>query len=247
MDNFLKTKESFPFSAAVLKWIALVTMFIDHIGASYMAYYFRLNGRTRELNFLYNVLRDIGRIAFPIFIFLLVQGVEKSKNRGKYLLRMLVFAAVSELPFDLALKQTLWDPSHQNIFFTLSIGLSICLCMKYMEEELMKLPAVSALYLPMLNAGLVVSGCLVAWLLKTDYSWMGVLAICTAYILRRNPLIATLLSCFVLMFSSKREIYAFGALIPVSLYNGKRGRQAKYFFYAFYPLHFLFLYLLTRL
>ena len=247
-----------PFSGAVLKWIAIVTMLIDHIGAAIFLFYFRRYPKTPALGTLYDILRDVGRVAFPIFVFLLVEGFLHSKNSLKYLLRLAVFALVSEIPFDLAFHDKLFYWEKQNVFFTLFLGLAAVQGMSNLEKTVWKLctapegekpdmsPAVGRIYLAFSNAGLVLLAFVLAELMNTDYHGLGVLAICIMYFFRHKPLVGAGLCSLVLLASSLRELYSLAALIPISLYNGKRGRQAKYFFYAFYPVHLLILYLLRR-
>ena len=80
-------------------------------------------------------------------------------------------------------------------------------------------------------------------ILHTDYSGMGVLAIAVMYLLRGHRVSAMLAGCVVLVFLSLTELPAFFAVIPIALYNGRRGLKMKYFFYAFYPVHLTLLYL----
>lgn len=105
-----------------LKWIALVTMFIDHTGAAVVE---RLLSETSPawLTALYFALRIIGRLAFPIYCFLLAEGFAHTHSRPKYLARLAVFALVAEVPFDLATQGLVYYPGYQNVFFTLALGL----------------------------------------------------------------------------------------------------------------------------
>ena len=104
-------------SASVLKWIAVVTMLIDHFAA---AVYWQLDGKEYEI---YRILRYIGRIAFPIYCFLLVEGFFYTHNVKKYIGRCLVFALLSEIPFNMAIFGKVWYPQGQNVYFTLTLGL----------------------------------------------------------------------------------------------------------------------------
>ena len=238
-----------PFPASVLKWIALFTMLIDHIGASTLK--FLLHG-TKEgtLFHVYDVFRDIGRIAFPIYIFMLVEGMQHTHSKKRYLLRMGLFALISEVPFDLAFFRIPFHWHAQNVFFTLFIGLAVICAMDSFEKELASFrkghgkdlsPLAFRFYRFFLYAALITLGCCLAVLLYTDYNCVGVLAICAVYLLRRYPVPAAALCCLTLLLSSGREFFSLGSLIPISLYNGKRGRQPKYFFYAFYPVHLFLL------
>ena len=242
-------KPTNPFPASVLKWIALITMLIDHIGASTLV--FLLHGsKEGTLWNIYNIHRDIGRIAFPIYILMLVEGMQHTKSRKKYLLRLGIFALLSEIPFDLAFSRRPFLWHSQNVFFTLFIGAAVILAMESFEHELALFragagkemaPFTFLLYRCILYTLLIALGCCVAAFLYTDYTFIGILAICAVWLLRRYPVPAAALCCLILTLSSPREFFALGCLIPVSLYNGKRGRQPKYFFYAFYPVHLFLL------
>ncbi len=241
---------SAPYPASVLKWIALITMLIDHLGASTLAYLLQKNGKTQPVVNVYEIFRDIGRIAFPLYIFLLVEGMQHTRSKAKYLLRLGLFSLISEIPFDLAFYRKAFEWHSQNVFFTLFIGLAVVWAMDSFEKELAVFrknagkdmsPVIFGIYRFFLYTALLFLGCVIAELLCTDYRSVGVLAICATYLLRRFPVPAAALCCLTLLLSSLREFYAFGALIPISLYNGKRGRQPKYFFYAFYPVHLLLL------
>ncbi len=242
-----------PFSAAVLKWIALITMIADHVGASFLKYYFISYGKTPVLKVTYEVLRDVGRIAFPIYIFLLIEGYTHTRNVYRYILRMGLFALISEIPFNLAFYDHALFMDKQNVFFTLFIGLLVVHAMDRIAmqggiESARGGPAnekhLPRSYFVLSDIGLMMAGAMLAFVMYTDYNAIGVLAICAVYLLRKRPVIAGLVCCLILMGSSVREAFSFIAVIPISLYNGSRGRQLKYLFYLAYPVHLLILYLI---
>lgn len=129
-------------TGSTLKIIAMITMLIDHIGATIVLQLVQRNSdnfdafgnvRMTGMVILYYVLRGIGRLAFPIFIFLLLEGFQYTHNRFLYIGRLLLFAIISEIPFDLAvnlstnsiLKGHVLEFTSQNVFFTLAIGMIV--------------------------------------------------------------------------------------------------------------------------
>ncbi len=242
-----------PFSAAVLKWIALITMITDHIGASFLKFYFIAHGKAQPFKTVYEVLRDVGRIAFPIYIFLLIEGYIHTRNVTKYLLRLGIFSLLSEIPFDLAFYDRVFYPDKQNVFLTLFIGLFTVHAMDSIAAQggvesarggPGKKKHLSTAYFVFADTGLILCAAGVAYFLKTDYNAIGVFAICAMYLTRKYPVLSSVLCCVILLASSEREVYALAAVIPVTLYNGCRGKQPKYFFYAIYPLHLFLLWLI---
>ena len=112
-------------SGSVLKLIAVITMLIDHTGYVFYAFpAFRepLFTALGETVTIYFILRKIGRLAFPIYCFLIGEGLIHTRNPIKYLLRLLIFAILSEIPFNLMVSGQLLCPEHQNVFFTLLLG-----------------------------------------------------------------------------------------------------------------------------
>ena len=228
-------------SGAALKWIAVITMFIDHVAASFLLYYYRANDLFATHYDVYPLCRYIGRIAFPIYIFLLIEGLQKTRNVRKYLFRLFLFALISEIPFDLAFEHCLWNPDYQNVFFTLFLGLLALCFIRKAEPYSPKCPHLVAIF----QLCMLIAAMLIANLLKTDYSYAGVLAIVVMYYLRSNRTLQVIGGCTILFFlSSTSEIFALLALIPIHLYNNTRGKQMKYFFYLFYPVHLVLLWLL---
>ena len=115
------------FSGAVLKYIAMLTMLIDHIGATGLIFLlFGANMSTR----LYFISRMIGRIAFPIYVFLLVEGFVHTKNIKKYIIRLALFAIISEVPYDLAFYNTVFEIYHQNVMWELLICIIMLCCIR---------------------------------------------------------------------------------------------------------------------
>ncbi len=223
-------------SGSTLKIIAIAAMFIDHVGAVVVLR--MLHDYNSEIYTLYNVLRGIGRIGFPIFCFLLVEGFQHTRNCKKYAVRLGIFALLSEIPFDLAFSGKLIDLSYQNVFFTLFIGLVVMIiCKKIYEVFHEKRLLVYILYVPA-----VLLGVLLAEFLQTDYAGIGVLCIMALYFFRGNKACQMVAGCTAFLW----ELPAPLAFIPVVFYNGKRGLRIKYFFYVFYPVHLFLLYLAAR-
>lgn len=219
-----------PFSGAVLKNVAIVTMAIDHTAAILLR---------NHPGKLYDVMRGIGRIAFPIFCFLLVEGFLHTRSRKKYALRLLVFALISEVPFDLALFGSPLDIGHQNVFFTLLLGLLMMWGWDVLNESIKK-----GAERTMFQLLCVVLFCLAAWMLHTDYDYRGILLIFVFFLLRYQRRNQVILGALATVWEWPWVLLAFPF---IALYNGKRGHQIRWFFYVFYPSHLLLLFALSRI
>ncbi len=220
-------------SSFVLKLIAIITMLIDHIGAVLYP----------EIRWL----RLIGRIAFPIFAYLVAEGFYKTSDVKKYLKRLFIFALVSQVPFYLAFK----EPTHLNIFFTLLI--SLYAINKYDETK---------------NNIYVVLPGLVAELIGADYGFYGVLTVFIFYKyhydfknMAKNQILLNLIYSglnvigymiiggnigIIRILNLCLQSFSLISLILIWFYNGERGYNLKYFFYSFYPVHIFILYLIDK-
>ena len=235
MTETIRPSTRFGFSGTTLKYIACGTMLLDHIGASCIeSRYSYYTAAPSALVTLDLVLRLIGRLAFPIFCFLLVEGFLHTHSLRQYAGRMLAFALVSELPFDLAFFHTLIYRGHQNVYWTLFFGLCALGCLRHCGER--SAPGIfSALALAVL-----------AELLRTDYGAIGVLLIVVLYITRASRPLQCLSGAVAVCY----ELPAPLAFLPVSLYNGQRGRCSRaeqWAFYLFYPAHLALLAAVTNL
>ncbi|HCY06842.1 MAG TPA: conjugal transfer protein TraX [Erysipelotrichaceae bacterium] len=225
---------------STLKIIALITMLIDHIGAFLIEPYLLNNGvfpfafdisiipkEFKTLYIIYIITRLIGRIAFPIYCFLIVEGFLHTSNLKKYAFNLLLFAFISEIPFNLANSNKLLYFDMQNVFFTLFLGLT---CISLLDK-----------YKGFFNTVIILSiTSLPAYFLNVDYHHFGVLAIAVLYLFHKNKKHQILFG--VLTFAW--ELTAPLAFIPIYFYNGERGKQNKYLYYSLYPLHLLILYLI---
>lgn len=244
-------------SGSTLKIIALTTMILDHIGAVPLETYLLKNHIPMTLSltphhplvYVYFALRLIGRLGFPLYIFLLVEGFMHTQNEWKYLGRMAVFCVLSEIPFDLAVSLSKskilsgqWiEFGYQNVFFTLTIGLLVLILLRRIEQA--DLP----IWRKCIGNILVLFiGVMLAAVLHTDYSAFGVIAIVLMYWGRSNPVKGMFYSVTALMVSSVLEVTAYFACLLVRQYNGTRGIRLKYFFYIVYPVH-LFLLAMIRI
>lgn len=219
-------------SALTLKWIAVVTMLIDHTGMILAGY---------VPVALWRSMRIVGRLAFPIFCFLLVEGFFHTGNIKKYLMRLGIFAVISEIPFNLILSGRIFYPDYQNVFFTLFIGLLLL----YLYNKF--LSNVQPVYAMMT----VVSMLCLGYIIKCDYGAEGILVIFFFYWFRYRPVPRVVGVSLILAFMGSIEPFAILAFLPLAFYNGKKGGKEtdsggillfrKYFFYCFYPVHLLIL------
>ncbi len=249
-------------SGSTLKIIALVTMLIDHFGAIILGRMMDQRGIYEILNsadattvlkwmgeygglfLVYTILRFIGRVAFPIFIFLMVEGFARTRNKWKYLLRMLLFAVLSEIPFDLALRNQVLEFTYQNIFFTLAIGLLAMIICEYIEKHVWSKNTIGSKLLAVIfTAAVIVAAMVLAEVIASDYGWSGIACIMAIFLFRKNKVFQIVAGCIAFIW----EFTAPLAFIPIAFYNGKRGLKLKYFFYAFYPVHLLILYVISVL
>ena len=184
----------------------------------------------------------IGRIAFPLFAFLLVEGFLHTRSRCRYAMNLLLFAVLSEVPFDLALygKPFFWQ--HQNTLFTLFLALLMLILLETASAKLSSRYAQIGAKILILMAF-----ALAAWMLRTDYDALGVGAVAALYLLWGWGIMAPSMGCLILNLASFSNAGAFLSLLPIACYNGKRGLKLKYAFYLFYPLHLLALWGLARL
>ena len=245
----LSPRRSFSFSGTALKTIACITMLVDHIGASCIEAGIltpgldvgTLSQDTLSAYPLYRldmVLRFTGRLAFPLFCFLLVEGFIHTHDVKRYVQRLLLFGLLSEVPFDLAFFRTPFAPQHQNVYWTLALGVLAMAGLKRFEKE-NGLPGWQGL----VWAG----GCAVLALASnTDYHAIGVLIICTLYLTRADRKRQCLAGAVLFLF----ELTAPLAFVLVLFYNGQRGACSpllKKAFYWFYPVHLLVLAMITNL
>lgn len=234
-------RKSWQLNGGDLKLLAMVTMLIDHFGAAFLFFYMNIGDNRLKYHELYSVIRNIGRISFPIFIFLLVEGLYHTRNIQKYLLRLALFSLISEIPFDLAFRRQLFDWQSQNVFFTLLIGLAAIALMQYKNKFFKNIPFLNYL----VNILIAAAAMLLAKVLKTDYNWAGVLAILTAYWLRSSDLQMWFVCLVLFFFSSDLELYALFCIPFIAHYNGKKGHLPKWMPYLFYPIHLLILWGIT--
>lgn len=238
-------KPRFGLDSTALRLLAILFMVLDHLWAAVVP------GNLW--------MTCLGRLAFPIFAFQLCEGYRHTGDFRRYCLRLLVFALLSEIPFNLFYAGSLIFPFHQNVMFTLLLGLlAIRQADMLRQEEGIKKKSLRCLALLLIFAGGVV--------LFPDYGLMGVMTVLCFFVFRDHRL-------FQLAAMAVLNIFAFkGQTIPVSLgalafdfpiqgfallalpllwlYNGEKGRGGKglrLFWYIFYPLHMLALYFIQRI
>lgn len=234
-DKFLATWSNSGnlLNASHLKILACIFMLISHIGQTNYIY---LIGYP---DYAYPFM-IVGRIAFPIFCFFIVQGIILTSNVGKYLFRLFIFALISEIPFDLAFSGRI-NVYSQNVFFTLFLGGLCIYFLSLIDDSSYKKFLKLFLYLLVLSTFM-----LLANLLKTDYSYKGILAIFLMYISRNSRLLMSLSILLGFYFEAYLYGVVYFSIILILLYNGKKGTMNKWLFYLFYPGHLLILYILMN-
>lgn len=226
----------FGLSGAALKCLACCAMLCDHLF------------KTFEATLPYpDACRIVGRLAFPIFAFLIAEGAAHTRSFPRYLLRLAAFALLSELPFDLALYGKAWHFGHQNVFFTFLLALPVLWLLRLGIERDRRF----ALAVPP-ALGLA---CLAAEALHTDYNVSGVLCVFVFGLVRLLPerwrfLGGIGVALTALLNTNRMQPWAMLAILPILLYNGQRGRGGRwlqYGCYLFYPVHLAGLFLMRHL
>lgn len=275
-------------SVFVMKIIALASMVTDHLG-----YFLRSN--TLISGDVYDLMRSLGRIAFPIYCFLLVNGFEKTSDRRRYLSRLMLFAVLSQIPFTMAFSgpspaETFFELNFSfaplpylafvlcalvawlflvergisalwlvlflamgglqlrlgpcwvlgkdlNVFYTLSLGLAAIAALDGLLYQEVPMPKA-------LSRALFLIAVVMLLQPNADYGYMGLLLILAIYACRENryaQVAAIGLWCCLKYWVGQpmRLYFSFLSMLPVLLYNGKRGPSMKLAFYAVYPLHLL--------
>ena len=200
------------FSGAQLKYIAFLSMFIDHTNKALI--YPNLDGGA--LNRLSDFFDILGRIAFPIFIFLLVEGYFHTSTKWRYLVTLLVFGVISEVPF------------------TLALVLAMIWVIDVLKEKMASLPKALWYFVSFLIVAVL---CIVAMNASLDYEHHAVLIGYFCYIFHERWALG-IPFCYISMFKEPWALLGFGLTLT---YNGERGKQNKLVNYLFYPVHLLIL------
>lgn len=229
----------------VLKLMAMLFMLLDHMWATIIP-------GNQWMTF-------VGRMAFPIFAFQIAEGFFYTSDFKKYAKRLLIFAFISEIPFNLFYNSSIIYPFHQNVLFTLLLGLvAIRYLDRFIREKTAKNAVLAVLVLLAANTAAAIG--------FTDYGAMGVMTVVVFYLFKDRPYswLFQLISLFLLnvyffngmfipleifgkVYEFQTQGFAILSLIPIHLYNGKKGRGGnvlKYGMYIFYPLHLFILYLI---
>lgn len=247
-------------SGSTIKLIAIFTMLIDHTGSAILGRmlaqtgllslstptaYIQWISAHAPLYYSYTATRLIGRIAFPIFCFLLVEGFQKTHDVKKYAFRLALFALISEIPFDLAFQNEVLEFTYQNVYFTLFFGLLCMIVLHTIQEKITMSSTIATLLLHIVLGALdILAFCYLAEaIFHTDYGWRGIACIMILYLFRNKKPCMIVAGCISFCWESTAPL----AFIPIGFYNGKRGLKLKYVFYAFYPVHLFLLYLLAQL
>ena len=240
----LKSNFSLELTSFTLHISAMILMLCDHLWATIIP------GN--------NWLTCIGRIAYPIFAFMIVEGYFHTGDLKKYVRRLFLGAIISEIPFNLVMGSRLFYPIHQNVLFTFLIGILLI----YLNEKVKNTQKILRIILT--GIGTIALGFILGLISFTDYNYAGVFTVLTFYFFRGRKwwqMLGQALCLYYINFEILQglgyEIQIFGhhyffvqqgfailALIPIWLYHGKQGlynKQIKWFYYGFYPLHLLLL------
>lgn len=246
-----KKKKEIGFSHNVLVIIAMFTMLIDHVG-----YVLIKNGKLYGYNvalyenaislpsakpwlMLYSLCRMVGRVSFPIYALLIVEGFRKTSNLFKYFIRILLLAIVSEIPFDLMIFNNCFTRDClelQNVLFTYLVGLLMLVVVRALNS-------ISG-FLSVIPATFAIIAC---YFLKTDYWLEGILLIYVFYMLRFDLNVKCLIALVITFIMSIERYFGFGALsiLFIYFYDEQKGYLNLHrIHYIFYPLHMLVLYLM---
>ena len=216
----------------MLKIIAMVSMVFDHVGDMFFP----------DTDWM----RMVGRIAMPIFAFCITEGYIHTRNKNKYLMRMGVFALISEVPFDLAFDGKV-GLSHQNIMLSFFLAIIALMLFDLIRGSKDEIKGRNSVLLTILGVLAVIAMAVLAFLVKADYTMFAVASVFLFYAFKdTNHFVRPIPGVAFLALTRTVGYYCTTGLsiIPLLLYNGKKGKGLKWLFYIFYPGHLLLLYVL---
>lgn len=219
-------------NGAQLKYIAFISMLIDHANNALITPLLDGQGFLLHLSNLFSIL---GRIAFPIFVFFIVEGFFKTRSRKKYLATLLIFGVISEVPFDMFTSRVFFDPYWNNMMFTLALSLVTIWVVDILKARIKNRPL---WYL--VSIIIVAIFAFLAMQLSLDYDYHAVIVAYLFYVFYDKPIIGAGLGYLSII----KELYSILGFGMTLTYNGQRGKQYKWFNYFFYPVHILILGLL---
>ncbi len=233
-------------SCNVLKLIACILMFIDHIGSGIIHNYLKIRGMELSpstyttLQSAYEWCKGFGRLAFPIFAFFLVEGFQRTRNVKKYALRLGIFALISEIPFDYGMFGSFVYNEHQNVILSFFIALIMLIVIRYLEGNVLGL-SLPVKYLAI--ACTVIAFSDIAYLLNTDYTWKCMLLTAVLYFFRSTGPFRLVAGAASMCW----EKYAPASFLLLYFYDPEQKPRFKYAFYVFYPLHLIIIGIIARL
>ncbi len=222
-------------SIYVLKIIAVISLLSEHIGRL-VGFQSPATASMAEL-----ILRGIGSIALPLIIFIVVEEFSKTKNVDKYIRKLLIFALVSEIPYDLFFSNTIMDFRSQNLIFTLLISVVCIRVLDIIEEKYRG----KMFLINILNALTTLAFSFLAAFLFTEYSYMGVLLAVAFYLFKGSKGLILFSIFIVLGYINGDLVYGIIALVSMAFiwfYKGEKGKDTKYLFDIIYPIQLLILF-----
>ena len=219
-------------SGAWLKLIAIISMLIDHVNKALI--YPNLSSNDGALTVLSNLFDIIGRIAFPLFCFLLVEGYFKTHSRKKYLFNLLLFGVISEVPFDMFTTASFFNMNWNNVMFTLALVLITIWMIDSLKVKMQNLPKALWYFVSVI---ILLVMCIAAMYLSLDYEHHAILIGYFFYLFHDTPILSIPFG-YASMYTQPWALLGFGLTLT---YNGERGKQNKMLNYWFYPVHLLIL------
>lgn len=218
-------------NGAQLKYIAFLSMLIDHINKALIWPNLQGDGILSTISSVFDV---IGRIAFPLFSFFIVEGFFRTHDKKKYFLNLLIFAFISEIPYDMFSSKVILEFRLNNVLFSLALSLITIWILDVFRNRYEKNLGKAWIFfsIPLLTIMYFVSN-----FVSGDYDFHAIMTAFVFYILYDRPL-AGAICAYLTIVSEVWSILGFGLTV---LYNGERGIQNKIFNYLFYPVHLLIL------
>ena len=217
------------FSGAQLKYIAFLSMLADHVNKALIYPFLSGEGILQRISDAFDIL---GRIAFPLFAFFLVEGFFKTGNRKKYLASLLIFGIISEIPFDMALLGVFFEPNSNNIMFTLALMLITIWTIDILKEKMQNMSKYTWYPVSFVIVGIM---CIISMVTGLDYEYHAIMIGYLFYIFYNKRVFAIFLGYLAIF----KEVWSLLGFSLILTYNEKRGKQNKLFNYCFYPVHLL--------